>query len=493
MPDCTFSTALQWRVLAAARNQPNFVSFDLTNPENPIPAAGGALNPRLLTDGSVIVQNNGFWATPEMWKLTPDINGSYVNGTWSQIASLPYTPSYTASAVLADGRVIVLGGEYTDWDYNFNLTNQGAIYDPVANSWTSITGPDFFVNFYPTYGDNQSSHPVGDAASVILEDGTFMVFDKLSKQAAIWNPKESCLPTWTEVGTCTKQYMNSEEGWTLLPSGEVLTINTYKEYLINNQTGFATFPYPFDLTQSEIYNPKTRQWSYGGSTIFPLGDTATVTDVGVPNQFEMGPAVLRPDGTVFCAGSNGNTAIYDSKERTWQQGPRLPSYPSPEYQLGIQDGSGVLLPNGNVFFVASPFGDGPSVHFFEFNGSHLCEQPTIPNATLDNPSFFPPQPDPSYVCNMLVLPTGQVLLTDVSNDVEIYTPDDSKYDSDWAPSISSAPEQVSPGRTYKIKGRRFNGMSQACYFGNENQCATNYPIVRITNDKTGHVILLQNP
>ena len=49
--------------------------------------AGHAL---LLTDGTVMVHhedpNDGF---SDWWKLTPDINGSYVNGTWSQLASLP--------------------------------------------------------------------------------------------------------------------------------------------------------------------------------------------------------------------------------------------------------------------------------------------------------------------------------------------------------------------------------------------------------------------
>jgi hypothetical protein len=30
-------------------------------------------------------------------------------------------------------------------------------------------------------------------------------------------------------------------------------------------------------------------------------------------------------------------------------------------------------------------------------------------------------------------------------------------------------------------------MSQACAFGDELQCATNYPLVRITNRRTGHV------
>ena len=43
-------------------------------------------------------------------------------------------------------------------------------------------------------------------------------------------------------------------------------------------------------------------------------------------------------------------------------------------------------------------------------------------------------------------------------------------------------------RTYKISGRRFNGMSQgAVYGGPGSRSATNYPLVRITNAETGHI------
>ena len=43
------------------------------------------------------------------------------------------------------------------------------------------------------------------------------------------------------------------------------------------------------------------------------------------------------------------------------------------------------------------------------------------------------------------------------------------------------------GSTYKITGTQFNGLSQAAAFGDEYQTATNYPLVRITNNSTGHV------
>src|SRR5215831_20645721 len=71
-------------------------------------AAGTAL---LLTDGTIMVHHTD---AGEWWKLTPDIFGSYVNGTWKQMATLPsgYGPLYYASAVLPDGRLLIEGGEY---------------------------------------------------------------------------------------------------------------------------------------------------------------------------------------------------------------------------------------------------------------------------------------------------------------------------------------------------------------------------------------------
>jgi hypothetical protein len=129
-------------------------------------------NPLLLTDGTVIVSDGGFLGY--WYKLTPDITGSYVNGTWTQIASMPvingvqYAPDDNASAVLPDGRVIVMGGEY-NWQGNpgNNVpvdTNLGAIYDPVANTWTPVSAPA---------GSAWSN--IGDAMSTVLADGTFLL------------------------------------------------------------------------------------------------------------------------------------------------------------------------------------------------------------------------------------------------------------------------------------------------------------------------------
>jgi len=68
---------------------------------------------------------------------------------------------------------------------------------------------------------------------------------------------------------------------------------------------------------------------------------------------------------------------------------------------------------------------------------------------------------------------------------------------DWAPEVKQVDGarhhgstwELLSGQTYKISGRRFNGMTQsASYSGGSQQSATNYPLVRITNDSSGHVV-----
>lgn len=435
----------------------------------------GAANQLLLTDGSVIVRNIEYAedgstnAYEDIWKLTPDSYGSYVNGTWSQLASLPsgYAPAFYASAVLPDGRLIMMGGEVNGFD-EYVWQGNGAIYDPVGDFWTPVEPPPFFQNFWsppPPVG----TPSVGDAASVILADGTFMLQNCCGPQAALLDAKTL---TWTQTGLAsngnqTKFGANNEEGWTLLPNGKVLTVDCYNFGFIEGE--FT----PSQLTGSEIYDPETGMWSSNsGSTIVQLND--------YPNTDEIGPAILRPDGKViaFGAGQIGQNAIYDAKKNKWSVTTSFP-YVQGEGQLNCQDACAALLPNGNILVAAGPGFTNPPVHFFEFTykDSKFIEQPAIPNASIDS----------SASPNLLVLPTGQIMLTDGTTDVEIYTPCDISYNKDWAPVINKAPSKVNAGKTYKIEGVRFNGMSQAQAYGDEDQAATNYPLVRITNRKTGHV------
>jgi len=429
----------------------------LTNQPTFIVNGYGAANPILLTDGSVLVQDGG---AQDWWKLTPDQYGSYLNGTWTAIASLPadYSPLYHSSAVLPDGRLIIEGGEYNF--FNPAWTAQGAIYDPLADSWTEIAPPPFFggINDPPKLVIPQT---IGDAQGVVLANGTFMQADCCTTQAALLNARTL---TWTPTGA-GKFDENDEEGWNLLANGTVLAVDAYVGSY--NPAG----------TNSEIYNPITGSWRSAGSTIVQLWDSAADCGGKSAASFELGPAVLRPDGTVFYTGANscgaGNTAIFNSYTRTWTPGPVFPN------GLDIADGPAALEPNGRVLMMASPGIYNTPSTFLEWDGRQLTIVPGTPNAPNDS----------SFYGNMLVLPTGQILLTDFSDDVEIYTPTPPPRGLEEVeePVVAFAPGVVSPGNSYLVFGFGFNGVSQGAAYGDDAQGATNYPLVRITNLQTGHV------
>jgi hypothetical protein len=63
----------------------------------------------LLTDGTVLAQGV---STNKWYRLTPDANGNYQQGTWTTMADSANAPLYYGSGILRDGRLIIAGGEY---------------------------------------------------------------------------------------------------------------------------------------------------------------------------------------------------------------------------------------------------------------------------------------------------------------------------------------------------------------------------------------------
>lgn len=385
-----------------------------------------AYNPMLLTDGTILVQDgdNSDW-----WKLTPDSFGNYATGTWTQLASTPgYGPLYYASQVMPNGQVFTMGGEYNFGNPVWQTT--GYIYDPVLDQWTFVSAP------------NAWGGGMGDTGSITLPNGTILVADPLSNELALFDPASG---TFGAPFVNGKFDVNDEEGLTLLPNGTVLTVDT-------------TSP------NSEIFNPATGMWTFAGNT------PATLVGGGE----EIGPQVLRPDGTVICFGGGGNNCIYDTNTATWSLAPAFPFVGGS--QLDCADAPACLLPSGNVLVMTSPGTFNPGVQFFEWDGTNMNPAPNTPLGPGE----------PSFVGNMLMLPNGQVMLTEQSNTVMFYTSVGNPNPA-WAPNITSVPSLVAPGESVLISGTQFNGLSGCSAYGDDEQNYTNYPLIRITNNATGHV------
>ncbi|HEX3431344.1 MAG TPA: hypothetical protein VHT03_10690 [Rhizomicrobium sp.] len=393
------------------------------------PAPYGAQEVWQLTDGRILAQSYRY--NGEFWTLTPDENGSYVKGTWKKVAGLwhQYSPVDEASQVLADGRLLIEGGEYNHG--NFELTNMGAVYDPVKDTWTSVDPPKGWQN-------------IGDSPSVVLPNGHFLLGDKLHKRGAELDPATM---SWKAVGYRHKNDFNAEEGWTLMPDGSVLTLDV--------------LTHPF----SEAYLPWAGEWQMRGKTVAHLAGPpcCRCTRYQPSGKFycppgEIGPAILRPDGTVFATGAlpaqskTGHTAIF-TPHSGWSRGPDFPNGDN------AGDDFAVLLTNGDVLV------QGRSGQLYEFDGTN----------------FTGTGIQTGHAC-LIILPTGQVLVGGghVFNST-------GRYRTAWQPAISKYPAAVTRGSTYRISGTQFNGLSQANALGDEHETSTNYPLVRITNKASGHV------
>ena len=422
----------------------------------------------LMTDGSVLVQGSpgGTVSAADFYMLTPNQNGDYGQGTWRKISSPPagYSPYATSEAVLADGRVLLIGGEYNHDQYQLpfapsGLTNMSATYDPKTDAWTMIPAPP-------------GLDYIGDVAEVTLPDGRVMIGDKLFKRMWAFDATTNQWSAVSFTGYPSNDF--AEMGFTLLPSGSVLTVdvrNAPASYHFNPATSSWVSDGPTPASLAELtgtpltYGPAPMQ-TVGGINYGP-GPAGTYIAPG-----EIGPSILLPDGTVFWAGaaSSGqiaHTAIYHPGASpiaagTWTAGPNLPAGEDAD------DVCAVLLVNGKVLLA------GASDALYEFDGTNLT---TTVAAPASRSGTF-----------LLPLPSGQVLVLTPGQGVraKLYTPVGGPQ-AGWAPTIISAPAAVSRGQTYSLSGTQLNGLSEASSFGDEFNSATNYPLVRIRNLATGHV------
>ncbi|MFO0939199.1 MAG: cadherin domain-containing protein [Pirellulales bacterium] len=374
----------------------------------------------LLTDGTVMAQGGG--VSKDWYKLTPDNTGNYHNGTWSKLASMSLERLYFGSNVLPDGRVFVLGGEYSGPAGNSTWVNSGEMYDSLTNTWTATAS-------FPksSFGDGQTN---------LLTNGLILAGDLSSTQTYLYDPSKN---TWSRTGDKLHGDNSNEETWGMLPDGSIITADVF----VNNR--------------SQRYVPETGKWVDAG--------TVPVVLTGPAYGYEMGPGTMLPDGRYFQAGANDQSAIYDPKTNSWTAGPALPN------GLGADDSPGAMLTNGHfIYAVDTPLFNGPT-HLLDYN-------PTTNRWTDVTPSQLSAQLNQSaYLSRMLILPNGNMLMTTSDNQLWEYTPDGAP-DPTWAPIVTDISHA---GNVYTVKGMQLNGLWEGATYGEDAEMSTNYPIAKITD------------
>ena len=255
----------------------------------------GLNNSLLLSDGTVICGDGG----QNWYRLTPDSHGSYINGTWSQIASTAYTRLFYASQVLTNGNVFVAGGEYGTG------RNEAELYNSLNNTWSTISNPnneafsDCESKMLPS--GNVLVPPVGDFGGCVIYN---VGGNSFQSAAAAQNQNEAA--------------------WARLPNDNILTIDTGSQ-------------------NSEHYVPSLNAWHSDGSVpvaVYGFGE-------------ELGASFVLPNGKVFQLGATPHTAIYTpgsslTAAGSWVAGADIPN------SLGAVDAPAAMMANGKILCAVGP-------------------------------------------------------------------------------------------------------------------------------------------
>jgi hypothetical protein len=363
-----------------------------------------------LTDGTVMVQSASDLRT--WFKLKPDPNGNYATGSWTATAPMGTARLYFASHVLPDGRVWVLGGEYTGPINTFaNWSNTGEIYDPVANTWTPIAaypnqagcpqlstisgnltnGSNIITAIYPNTNGLSVNEAIGGTglpnttiASIdsptqihVNVAATATAAGRLLGLGAVYQPA-GCFgddPTMLVPGGTAGKILAGDllnantfiydigtNSWT--PGGTKLYGDSSDEegwtkladgsvlsYALFKSIGPPTGQY------AQKYNPSTDTWTGASpSDGSALGSIPQLSSSAL--GFELGPVLRLQDGRAFVIGANQHTATYNPSTNTWTPGPDISgSLNGNAAPFGADDAPAAILPSGHVILAADA---GPS-------------------------------------------------------------------------------------------------------------------------------------
>lgn len=370
----------------------------------------------LLPDGTVMGADGG-----NRWcRLTPDIHGSYINGTWSTLAPMIDTRLYYASQVLTNGRVFIAGAEYGTGK------SSAEIYDPLLDAWSFCPGSGQFFS---------------DNISEMLPNGNVLVspvYPSTYGGTIMYNPAAN---SWLTGPSLYRGFYQDEASWVKLPDNSLLTID------------------PFG-TNSERYIPSLNQWV----------NDANVPVVMYDGQGEMGAGFLLPNGQVLYLGASGHTALYTptgtASPGSWTAGPDIPG------GLGAPDAPAAMMVNGKILGAScTPGTFGPPTAFFEYD-SAANSFTSAPGPFAATNSLGP------YYTRMLDLPDGTVLYSISSSRLYDYQPGGLAL-AQGQPAITSITTNFY--RSYHLTGTLLNGVSEGAAYGDDAQMNSNYPLVRMTN------------
>jgi hypothetical protein len=417
---------------------------------NPAPETVGLM--MLLTDGTVLASGNadsglGTGGDKTWYKLTPDSQGHYVNGTWTQLTSMQYARLYVLSQILQNGKVFIAGGEYGN-----SPAGSGEIYDPIANTWTATPNATSLDSHLKWIDGESMLLPNGKVLSYAVGGQNCNAYGFYTGDLQIYDPVANNFKTTScPIGN------QDETSWVKLPDNSILALDL-------KTGGTTSIP-----TSAERYIPSKGEWVADAVPPVYLFNT----------NGELGGAFLLPNGNVFYIGGTNQTLIYTpsgtTAPGTWTQGPTFPDEGGAV--VGANDAPAAMMVNGKILIAegnyVSPCDYCTPTYFFVYDyQTNTISSINAPDGKASDTNTA------SYQADMLDLPDGSVLYEGNTTQLYTFTPATPQI-QEGEPVINSI-KSNSDG-SYLLTGTGFNGISMGADYGDENQNATNYPIASLTD------------
>ncbi|MGA3057780.1 MAG: hypothetical protein ABSE70_07065 [Candidatus Limnocylindrales bacterium] len=240
---------------------------------------------------------------------SPSPKLAYGDGTWARAESLPQGRWGTGSAVLRDGRVLVVGGALGS--SSNSATDSVIIYDPATSHWSAAT---------------HMLQPRAYPMVVALADGSILAVGG-SRNLQPLDTAERYYPdngTWVAAGRLNVP--RTQGTLTLLSDGHVLAVGGGME----GSPGWAS------TASAEIFDPTAGSWSLAAPMSAARAfHTATLLPGG---------EVLVTGGATIYNGVHGSVTamaeIYIPRLNTWRSAARM--------SVARYAGAAALLPDNRV-------------------------------------------------------------------------------------------------------------------------------------------------
>lgn len=370
---------------------------------------------------------------------------------------------------------------------------------------------------------------LGDDPSSLLSSSNILVGDLVNSNTYIYDAASNA---WSPSGTKVYPDSSDEEGWTRTSQGSIVNYDLFQSIATNGSyaekynptTGMWTGISPSDGSargtipqlsspnlgyelgpalrlqdgrviviganqNTAFYSPGTNTWTAGPETIGTLN--------GIPSPFgsDDAPGAALPNGHVIFAADAGVSAFTSSGNIT-NGSAVITGIPSTAILQVYWSVSGAGIPGGaqilsvdspsqvtiNVAATATTTGDAISWGGTFSNPTEIFDFDPKANTITQITAGLP---DPNlpyegcYPTRMLILPTGQLLFSDSSSQLWVYTPTTGEPNPLMRPLVTSITYQG--GGNFVLGGYQLDGQSAGASYGDDDQMDSNYPIIRMVN------------